>query len=788
MLYLIVLAAGIFSVSWWPHLPSINLSLGVFIASIPLWALVKLRLPLCLLLGILWGVFSGHLLIKDSLPAAFSGEDILLSGTIVSLVDRNAKRSRFSFHVDSAQLVADRDQQIVVKKVLLSWYGKTGLRPGQRWQLVARLRQPRGFVNPRAFDYQLWLHQQGFGATGYVREDYVAKELPKPSFLSVDYLQISPAVISSTLRSKLRNRIDRGDLSARGRAVILALTIGDKQRLANWWQDLARMGIVHLLVISGLHIGLIALLGNGIGSGLNRGIVLFRQLLFKLGLCSPSLNSMPWIAPLCGLLAAFLYSLIAGFSLPTQRALIAVLVIVVARLSYKKIPPQLCMAWALLLIALSQPLAALSAGFWLSFTAVGLLVWWFTPWQSTHKGSGLQRIASAQLALLVAMSVPLLLFVGKVSWLAPLVNLIAIPWVSFITVPLSLLGAVMPSDLLAEMLWQWTDWSIAVLWWLLDLIPAQLGFMVSPLAISPLVLCAAVLAGVALLLPRGIVARWLGTVPLLLLLLFPKPAIPMRITVLDVGQGLAVTVETENHTLVYDTGVEYSRQFSAGSGIVAPYLWQQGRSLINTTIISHEDADHSGGLSSLQKVLPSQQLLVGPAVAYGQSVIQDSQFSFCAAGDQWRWDEIGFQILVPDNPAVEGNNSSCVLQISFHQPSGRLVKILLPGDIERSGELALLQSSLLGNSAVDLLIAPHHGSKTSSTANFVKRLAPQHVVFSAGYRHQFGHPHHSVEQRYRQIGSKLWNTGEQGAITFSWLSTGELEVSAARDRQRRWWR
>jgi len=788
MLYLIVLAAGIFSVSWWPHLPSINLSLGVFIASIPLWALVKLRLPLCLLLGILWGVFSGHLLIKDSLPAAFSGEDILLSGTIVSLVDRNAKRSRFSFHVDSAQLVADRDQQIVVKKVLLSWYGKTGLRPGQRWQLVARLRQPRGFVNPRAFDYQLWLHQQGFGATGYVREDYVAKELPKPSFLSVDYLQISPAVISSTLRSKLRNRIDRGDLSARGRAVILALTIGDKQRLANWWQDLARMGIVHLLVISGLHIGLIALLGNGIGSALNRGIVLFRQLLFKLGLCSPSLNSMPWIAPLCGLLAAFLYSLIAGFSLPTQRALIAVLVIVVAKLSYKKIPPQLCMAWALLLIALSQPLAALSAGFWLSFTAVGLLVWWFTPWQSTHKGSGLQRIASAQLALLVAMSVPLLLFVGKVSWLAPLVNLIAIPWVSFITVPLSLLGAVMPSDLLAEMLWQWADWSIAVLWWLLDLIPAQLGFMVSPLAISPLVLCAAVLAGVALLLPRGIVARWLGTVPLLLLLLFPKPAIPMRITVLDVGQGLAVTVETENHTLVYDTGVEYSRQFSAGSGIVAPYLWQQGRSLINTTIISHEDADHSGGLSSLQKVLPSQQLLVGPAVAYGQSVIQDSQFSFCAAGDQWRWDEIGFQILVPDNPAVEGNNSSCVLQISFHQPSGRLVKILLPGDIERSGELALLQSSLLGNSAVDLLVAPHHGSKTSSTANFVKRLAPQHVVFSAGYRHQFGHPHHSVEQRYRQIGSKLWNTGEQGAITFSWLSTGELEVSAARDRQRRWWR
>ncbi len=799
MSYLIMLSVGIFSVAWWPSLPSPGLCIVVLLCTLPLWIFVRLRLPFFLLLGILWGLFSAQLLIKDSLPAAFDGQEFLLTGSIVGLVDSNAKRSRFAFRVDSAQLFSEDAQSsvlsaenIAIKKILISWYGRNDLRPGQRWQLVARLRQPRGFVNPRAFDYQLWLHQRAYAATGYVRTSYPVNRLQKKPFLSLDYLLTAPAILSSELRTRLRESIDKTDLSARGRAVILALTIGDKQRLSNWWNDLARMGIVHLLVISGLHIGLIALMGTLIGSGLVRVIILFGYLLHRVGLCS-SIKSMPWIAPVCGLLAAFLYSLLAGFSLPTQRALIAVVVIVVARLSYKKIPPLLCMAWALLLIAISQPLAVLSAGFWLSFTAVGLLVWWFSPWQSTQRksafpGSAWRRTASAQLALLVAMSVPLLLFLGKVSWLAPLVNLVAIPWVSFITVPLSLLGALVPSSSLAEILWQWADDSITALWWLLDIIPAQLGFIVSPMAISSLLLAALILAGLSLILPRGIAARWVGLVPLVVLVLFRHADIPLRITILDVGQGLAVTVETQNHTLVYDTAVEYSKQFSAGSGIIAPYLWQRGRARLDTTIISHEDADHSGGFASLQKVLPSQRLLLGPAVNYSDQVVLDAQVSICSAGQNWQWDNIKFQILVTDSRPEHGNNSSCVLLISFLNAAGRPVNILLPGDIERGGELALLDMGLLNDSALDLLVAPHHGSKTSSTGPFVQQLAPQHVVFSAGYRHHFGHPHPSVEGRYRAVGALLWNTGEQGAIVFSWLPNSELQVSAARHRQRRWWR
>jgi competence protein ComEC len=297
----------------------------------------------------------------------------------------------------------------------------------------------------------------------------------------------------------------------------------------------------------------------------------------------------------------------------------------------------------------------------------------------------------------------------------------------------------------------------------------------------------------------------LGLLPLVLLLLSQVPAleisskreIALRLTVLDVGQGLAVTVETKNHTLVYDSGIEYSKQFSTGSGIIAPYLWQRGRNQIHTTIISHEDGDHSGGLPALQKVLPSHQLLVGPAVSYSPSVTQDSRVTICAAGQRWIWDDIVFQVLAPIGDSLErinspepikGNNSSCVIKIQFKGSNSQHINVLLPGDIERSAELSLLKSTDLSRQPIDLLIAPHHGSKTSSTRELVQRLAPKHVVFSAGYRHQFGHPHNSVEKRYRQVGSQLWNTGEQGAITFSWLSTGELQVSAARDKQKRWWR
>ena len=783
MINLLVFSIGVFSVAWWPSLPKTVICLSLLVCLLPLWRVVQLRAVLWAMAGITWGVMCAHQTSQSLLPEALDGEEVLLTGTIVSLVDRDSRRSRFSFRPLLAHLIADSRVLAPPSKLLLSWYGSAELHAGQQWRFVARLRRPRGFVNPAGFDYQRWLVHEGYSATGYIREGYVAEQLPQtgPFFTRLE-------AMPHELRELVRNTLTKSQLSERGQAVLLALTIGDKQQLGDWWKDLARMGIVHLLVISGLHVGLIAVVGALLGKLLVRLLLVLWHLggRFGLGLYrSPDLSSL---APLIGWCAAAGYSLLAGFSLPTQRALIAVTVVVVARLAYRKLAPVACFLWALLLIALSQPLAALSAGFWLSFSAVGILVAWFSPWRSADSWFQWKRGLTAQFALLVGMSVPLLVFIGKLSWLSPVVNIFAVPWVSFITVPLALLGCLLllVSSDWAGAAWRVAEWSVDQLWRVLGFFPADSGFVSLPLGTSIATLAAVLFAVIMLLLPKGVPLRWLGLLPLGLQAAFAAPEPPLRVVVLDVGQGLAVVVETPNHSAVYDTGSEFSDRFSAGDGIIAPYLWSRGRAKIDATIVSHEDGDHAGGFASLQQSIASRQLMTGPAVNFAPEVVDDSLVRHCRSGQSWRWDAVEFSILSPpDKATVEiesGNNSSCVVQIRW-----RDVTVLLPGDIERRGEILLATHDGLSSAPIDLLVAPHHGSKTSSTAGFVHRLAPEHVVFSAGYKHQFGHPHATVVDRYRTAGTTLWRTAEQGAVVFTWSAAGELSVETAREH-RRWWR
>lgn len=582
MINLLVFSIGVFSVARWPSLPKTVICLSLLVCLLPLWRVVQLRPVLWAMAGITWGVMCAHQTSQSLLPAALDGEEVLLTGTIVSLVDRDSRRSRFSFRPLSAHLIADSRVLAPPSKLLLSWYGSAELRAGQRWRFVARLRRPCGFVNPAGFDYQRWLVHEGYSATGYIREGYVAEQLPQtgPFFARLE-------AMPHELRELVRNTLTKSQLSERGQAVLLALTIGDKQQLGDWWQDLARMGIVHLLVISGLHVVLIAVVGALLGKLLVRLLLVLWHLggRFGLGLYrSPDLSSL---APLMGWCAAAGYSLLAGFSLPTQRALIAVTVVVVARLAYRKLAPVACFLWALLLIALSQPLAALSAGFWLSFSAVGILVAWFSPWRSADSWFQWKRGLTAQFALLVGMSVPLAL-------LGCLLLLVSSDW--------------------AGAAWRVAEWSVDQLWRVLGFFPADSGFVSLPLGTSIATLAAVLFAVIMLLLPKGVPLRWLGLLPLGLQAAFAAPEPPLRVVVLDVGQGLAVVEETPNHSAVGDTGSEFSDRFSTGDGIIAPYLWSRGRAKIDATIVSHEDGDHAGGFASLQQSIASRQLMTGPAV------------------------------------------------------------------------------------------------------------------------------------------------------------------------------
>ena len=600
MINLLVFSIGVFSVARWPSLPKTVICLSLLVCLLPLWRVVQLRPVLWAMAGITWGVMCAHQTSQSLLPAALDGEEVLLTGTIVSLVDRDSRRSRFSFRPLSAHLIADSRVLAPPSKLLLSWYGSAELRAGQRWRFVARLRRPRGFVNPAGFDYQRWLVHEGYSATGYIREGYVAEQLPQtgPFFARLE-------AMPHELRELERNTLTKSQLSERGQAVLLALTIGDKQQLGDWWQDLARMGIVHLLVISGLHVVLIAVVGALLGKLLVRLLLVLWHLggRFGLGLYrSPDLSSL---APLMGWCAAAGYSLLAGFSLPTQRALIAVTVVVVARLAYRKLAPVACFLWALLLIALSQPLAALSAGFWLSFSAVGILVAWFSPWRSADSWFQWKRGLTAQFALLVGMSVPLAL-------LGCLLLLVSSDW--------------------AGAAWRVAEWSVDQLWRVLGFFPADSGFVSLPLGTSVATLAAVLFAVIMLLLPKGVPLRWLGLLPLGLQAAFAAPEPPLRVVVLDVGQGLAVVVETPNHSAVYDTGSEFSDRFSTGDGIIAPYLWSRGRAKIDATIVSHEDGDHAGGFASLQQSIASRQLMTGPAVNFAPEVVGDSLVRHCRSG------------------------------------------------------------------------------------------------------------------------------------------------------------
>ena len=694
----------------------------------------------------------------------------MITGTVIGLVYSDERRSRFSVLVDRAE------KHHHLRRVLLSWYSqkeyRETLRPGDHCQFSVRLRRPRGILNPGGFDYQSWLLRQGVSATGSVTGSVQHCSKSGNLFGKLGYW-----------RATIVERINQLELQNTG--VILALSVGDKQQLTQQWDNLARLGIVHLLVISGLHIGLVAMLGSGLGSVIAR--------LF--GLSGQSILGH-WVPPLSGFFIAMYYSLLAGFSLPSQRALIAVALVMLARLLYRRIVPTGCLVWALCFIALGQPLATLDAGFWFSFAAVGLLLYWFLPWYPKSAAASLRSMIAAQVALMLVLLVPSLLFMGKASWLAPLVNVLAVPWVSLITVPLCLLASLgfyfVPA--FADVLWRLADTSISVLWWLLNQIPQSVGLITSPVAISPWLLLAAVLAVTGLLIPRTVPGKSLSCLPLCLALLAPERQPPLRLTVLDMGQGLGVVLETQARTLVYDTGARYSATFNGGSGIIAPYLRSRGVDHIDLLVVSHGDGDHAGGYQGLIDAVAVEQGIYG--LDFSPSMSQGPQQITCRSGQRWAWqhhsrgswlskpvtDTVRLSILSPatDSPFA-GNNSSCVMLIEWRDQ-----RILLPGDIEAAAEASVTTQL---SKPVTVLLAPHHGSKTSSTVDFVNTVHPKHVVFSAGYRHHFGHPHAQVVARYSRAGSQLWQTAEQGALSFIWDSSGNLQIISARDDGLRfWWR
>lgn len=737
--------AGVLLLQWQTELLPLWLVILLPILTYLVYRFQQLRLSLAPILGMLWALLHAHLLLSHALAPELEGKDLYIEGVIVSLPDQTPERASFEFLLERVYL--NDIEQPSPGLIRLGWYRTAPkLHAGDRWGFAVRLKQPHGFMNPGGFDYEGWLFRQGIRASGYVRDSERNRILGKAGWL----------LSLQRLRQGIRDKINRLIVEPVGAALLNALVVGDRSGLKRQqWDIFTATGTNHLIAISGLHIGIIA----GLGLFLMRRVWALSE---RLTLCLPASHA----AAICALILAGVYAAMAGFSVPTQRALIMLLAFTCGFLLRRPSGPSRSMALALLLVVIWDPPVVLSPGFWLSFTAVAAIFYgfagrihtlvWFRQW------GRVQWLVSLALApVLLAMSL-------QVSLLAPLINLIAVPLFSFLIVPVSLLAVLLVylAEPLGLHLLELAAWMLVTGMDGLSYL-SSVPFVVWTGAEAPAWVWPPALVGVLLLLaPQGLPARWLGLIfisPLLLVRPVTPAVATASVTVLDVGQGQAVVVRTHRHTLLYDLGPRFSSEFDAGSAVVAPYLHHAGIDLVDLLILSNGDMDHAGGLVGLLGKVRLSSILSGEPQRL------DVKAELCTAGTSWNWDGVDFRILHPASPnSWKGNNSSCVLQIEV---GGR--RILIPGDIGAKVETQLVRDNKEGLKA-DLVVIPHHGSKSSSSSGFTQAVSPLYAVVSAGYRNRYGFPHPDVVQRWNSVGAEVMNTAKLGAIEVHIAADGEM--------------
>ena len=722
------------------------------------------RLALFAALGFLWAAAVAHVMSTGGLDPDLEGRDVLVEGRIASLPEVQPRRSRFLFEAE--RLWLDGRSLPSPGKLRLSWYRHAPpLRVGERWRLRVRLKRPNGFMNPGGFDYEGWLFSQGVRATGYVRGAQADDENRRLLPASGQFV--------GRLRQFLRDGINEALAGQPQAGLVTALAVGDRSAIDDaQWDTLIRTGTNHLMAISGLHVGLVA------------GLALFlaRWLWGR----SPRL-ALRWAAPKAGalaaLLAAALYAALAGFAVPTQRALVMVAVVMTALILQRQTRPSSLLALALLVVLAIDPLAVLAPGFWLSFTAVAAILLGLSGRVGGARGwRGWGRV---QWVVALGLLPLLILLFQRASLVAPLANLLAVPWVSLLTVPLTLLGSLLwlliPA--LGEGLLALAAWSLSALWWLLEGL-GDWRFAQWSTALPPAWAVGCATVGVLLLiLPRGLPGRRLGVLWLLPLLVArpaPLPQGEAEFTLLDVGQGLAAVVRTREHTLVFDSGPRFASGFNTGEAVIAPFLRWQGVTGLDLLLVSHGDNDHIGGATALAAEFPPARVLSSVPrrlVTLGAEP--------CQGGSEWRWDGVRFELLHPAADYAGGarrdNNRSCVLRVT-----AGTARVLIPGDIERPAEDHLL-ATRPEDLAAELLVVPHHGSRTSSGEAFIDAVAPRFALFPVGYRNRYGFPKADIVARYRQRGIRLLDSASHGAIRFRLGPHGARLEETYRQSARRYW-
>lgn len=749
-------------------------------------ALTLAMLCCAFLAGFGYAAWRAEIRLADRLDGTLEGRDVRVAGVVEGLPQAvsDGDGVRFVFRVEQAE-------GEVPQRTQLSWYRPRRsedpppqVLPGERWRFTVRLKRPHGAAVPGGFDYEAWLLERNVRATGHVRGGDGAERL------DIDAGGFMVAVHRQ--RDRIRKAFAAALPDAPHVGVLIALAVGDQRAIdAAHWETFRRTGVSHLVAISGLHVSLLALMVGG--------------------LCATLWRRIPWLvlrlpvrkaAILAAAVAATVYALLAGMGVPVQRALIMLMVAAVAMFRGRQTGGFRIWAVALLVVLLADPWAVLSAGFWLSFGAVGVILYVMAG--RVRVEAGWKSAIRIQMAITLATIPILLLLFQSFSLVGPFANAVGIPLVSFLIAPLVLFAMAWPES---GLLWLAHGLTALMMAWFETLADSSLALWQQARPPVGLTLAACIAVGV-LLLPRPAPGKLASLVVVLVLLGWQPPRPPVGgfvATVLDVGQGLAVHVQTAGHDLLYDAGPPFGASSDAGERSILPYLSASGVRRLDRMLLSHDDADHIGGAASVLRALPVGEVLAGEMTAgvrVAEALAADGlQVRPCTDAVHWVWDGVHFEVLSPmagGAVARRNNDQSCVLRISRlgaldgatseHHPAASLPGegvLLLVGDIEGSGERALLgrHAPALASSAV---VVAHHGSRSSSTAGFVDAVLPEVAVFSVGHLNPFGHPHPQVWSRWAEAGARNWRTDSQGSVFLRFAEDG-LHTDAERLQRPRYW-
>ncbi len=754
------------------------------------------------LFGIFWSATSSICWLKYVQNTLKEPRIAAIEGTICSIPQYLTYSIKFDFCLN--YIDGHKVSRLSPGKLKLSW-GKYAIKPvilpeaGQAWLFKAKLRPARGRVNPGAFDYERWkLANQYLGKASVKNQ---ARLLSKVS-LAGFYHQGRQAYFNNISKLLPDNEI---------RPMVLAMLFGDRKGLSpEQWQVFQASGTAHLLAISGLHTGIAALWSYWL-------VFLLWKSSSRLCLLVPAQIS----GQLASLFGAFSVVLLSGAGLPAQRAFLMLFIFLVSRWSGRHYRLSSVLGMALIIILLFQPFSVLTASFWLSFIAVGVIASVLNQQSGTI--SRFKSWLKINFYLYITLLPVSLLSLSNLSWVSFAANLILIPAYSFLITPLLYMAAVTSvfTGNIASFLFGILSWLMEKCYWLQSYLAEINQKLIYPIPDTYGYVLALIVPGV-LLFNKKLVSRFclIPTIFLAVLITIPNKNKTDRfeLVILDVGQGLAVYVETSEGNLLFDTAWG-SSDYAVANATIIPFLKSRNIRKIDKLVISHNDSDHAGGLSAVTQHFEVGALLTGEpfnkkmlnatiqkqnttiqkqnatmqkqnATMQKQNTLTETRITDNAANGiratschhaaDWQWGKVEFLWLKHNlKGASKGNNASCVLSIKVYDQ-----QFLLTGDIEKSVENKLVKS---GISQYDLVVAPHHGSKTSSTPAFVLATQPKHIVFSTGYDNQWQFPRHEVVKRYQEQGSMIWITHKQGAIIARFDSKHRLVLSALRQQKNNFW-